>query len=115
MSPELALFEHGAMSDLSPEGGLKPTSMGMLVSPLGVDAPHASRLMTPVGVAKLSMVRMRFSSHQPYSAGQFSNLRLRPRSCAQWWAMFGLNWDCRPTAMRSALPFANIASGCWAL
>ena len=28
--------------------------------------------------------------------------------------MFGLNWDCRPTAIRSACPFLRIASACCA-
>ena len=41
---------------------------------------HAGRLTTPVGVANPSMVRIRFSSHQPYSEAQSSNFRLIPRS-----------------------------------
>jgi hypothetical protein len=52
---------------------------------------YVSRLTTPVGVANPSMVRIRFSSHHPYSAVQSSNFRLRPRSWAQCWAILGLN------------------------
>src|SRR5580698_2185692 len=46
---------------------------------------------TPVGVAKPSRVRIRFSSHQPNSGDQSSKRALMPSSWAQCCAMLGLN------------------------
>ena len=65
---------------------------------------QVDRLTTPVGVANPSMVRIRFSSHHPYSGVQSSNFRLMPRSWAQCCAILGLNCDCRPTAIEVRLP-----------
>jgi hypothetical protein len=44
---------------------------------------HGRRVTTPVGVAKPSIVLIRFSSHQPYSGDQSSKRLLMPSSCAQ--------------------------------
>src|ERR1700733_9563598 len=46
--------------------------------------------------------------------GPVLELAVETEIVAQCWAILGLNWDWRPTAMRSAWPFSRMASACWA-